>query len=156
MSSLWECLGKGGRTHGLEAKPTAAAAATNTKTAARKYFIAWWPPHFQWLCCLHCCGLRGRSRQPAVLKPARWPVYAEAQLVHITVLNVVHGVLVWAVDLLADPKLHEIPADGHLGEVILVEEAASVSLHAEAPQPVCAHRLQHSAAHRCDLSVAAA
>ena len=58
------------------------------------------------------------------------PIHAEAQLIHVAVLDVVHGVLVRAVHFFTDPKLHEVTADGHLGEVIFVEEATCFPLHA--------------------------
>eukprot|EP00983_Pelagomonas_calceolata_P072133 1151572-Pelagomonas_calceolata.AAC.7 len=56
-------------------------------------------------------------------------------------------VLVWAVELLALPKLQQIAADGHLLNIVLVQKATLVAFHAHAPQPVGAYRLQHTAQH---------
>lgn len=49
--------------------------------------------------------------------------------------------LIGAVGLAALAKVAEEAADGHAGLVELVQEPARVALHAEAAQPVPAHRL---------------
>jgi hypothetical protein len=62
-------------------------------------------------------------------------------LSHIALLDVVVRVLVGAVRLAALAKVAEEAAHGHPGLVELVEEAARLALHAQAPQLVPAHRL---------------
>jgi hypothetical protein len=60
---------------------------------------------------------------------------------HVALLDVIVRVLVGAVRLAALAKVAEEAADGHAGLVKLVEEPARLALHAQAPQPVPAHRL---------------
>lgn len=63
------------------------------------------------------------------------------QHIHVALLDVFIGVLVHAVLLAALPVEPEEAAHGHPRLVVLMEEAAGVSLHAQAAQPVPAHRL---------------
>jgi hypothetical protein len=65
---------------------------------------------------------------------------------HVALLDVIVRVLVGAVRLAALAKVAEEAADGHAGLVKLVEEPARLALHAQAPQPVPAHRLPVSPA----------
>ena len=51
-------------------------------------------------------------------------------------------VFVGAVQLFALPKLQQIPANGHLFHIVLMQETALVAFHAHTPKPVCAYRLQ--------------
>jgi hypothetical protein len=62
-------------------------------------------------------------------------------LSHIALLDVVVRVLVGAVRLAALAKVAEEAAHGHAGLVELVEEAARLALHAQAPHPVEERRL---------------
>jgi hypothetical protein len=79
-----------------------------------------------------------RARVPV---PAVGPVDAEAKLVHVAVLDVLQRVLERTVGLLALVVLGEEAARRHALLVELVQEPALVALHAQAAQPVAAHRL---------------
>ena len=76
----------------------------------------------------------------------RGAVDAEAELVHVALFDLLGGVLVGAVGLLAGAELEQVAAHGHAVGVKLVEEAAGVALHAQPAQPVGAHGLRAGAA----------
>lgn len=76
-----------------------------------------------------------------MLVPAMWAIRAKPHLVHVALLDVVVGVLVSAIGLPALAEVAEEAAYGHARLVELVQESAGLSLHAQAPQPVPAHRL---------------
>lgn len=59
----------------------------------------------------------------------------------VTHLYIFQGVLERAVRLFALPKLYQVPADGQPRRIKDMQEAAVLALHAEAFQPVAAHRL---------------
>lgn len=61
--------------------------------------------------------------------------------IHITLFNVLVGVLVNAILLPALAVHTEEAAHRHARLVVLMEEAASLALHAKAAKPVTAHRL---------------
>ena len=66
-----------------------------------------------------------------MLEAAGGAVHAEAQLVHVALLDIVHRVLVRAVRLLAHAEFEQVPADRHLGQIVLVQEAACLAFHAQ-------------------------
>lgn len=72
--------------------------------------------------------------------------------VHVTLLDIFIGVLVHAVLLAALAVEPEEAADGHPRLVVLVEEAAGVALHAEASEPVSAHRLTEAPPSRAEIA----
>jgi hypothetical protein len=61
--------------------------------------------------------------------------------IHVALLDIFVGVLVHAVLLAALPVEAEEAAHGHPRLIVLMEEAAGVAFHAQAAQPVPAHRL---------------
>lgn len=78
--------------------------------------------------------------------PTVWAIRTESQLVHVTLFDVIEGVLVYTVLLTTLAMEAEEAADGHPCLVVLVEKSAGLSLHAQAPKPVPAHRLPEAAA----------
>ena len=58
-----------------------------------------------------------------------------------THLYILQGVLEGAVRLFALPKLYQVPADRQPRRIKDMQEAAVLAFHAEALQPVAAHRL---------------
>ena len=74
----------------------------------------------------------------------------QVQLATVTnpayLLDVLAGMLERAIWLVALPRLHKRAAHRHAVLVILVQKAACIAPHAQAPQPVGAHRLQVSQA----------
>lgn len=61
--------------------------------------------------------------------------------IHVTLLDIFIGVLVHAILLAALPVEPEEPAHRHPRLVVLVQEPARLALHAQAAEPVPAHRL---------------
>ena len=84
---------------------------------------------------------RGWTVLLGVAVPTVGAVDAETELVHVAVLDVLQGVLEGTVGLPALVILGEESARGHARLVELMQEAAVVALHAQATEPVAAHRL---------------
>eukprot|EP00976_Prorocentrum_cordatum_P116392 1196155-Prorocentrum_minimum.AAC.3 len=92
--------------------------------------VAPWPPACQFPCawCAPCCPwwprvvtddvrrVGRRGGQPGVAEPTERAVDAEAELVHVALLDLVQRVLERAVRLFAPPGFGEDAADGHPGE----------------------------------------
>ena len=68
-------------------------------------------------------------------------VNAEPEIIHVTLLHFLARVLKHALWLAAHAVLGEEAANWHPILVELVEEAALLALHAQAPQPMPAYRL---------------
>lgn len=84
---------------------------------------------------------RWRSRRFCMPISAIRPIRTKSQLVHVTLLDVFIGVLIHAILFSALPIEPKEPAHRHPRLVVLVQEPARVALHAQAAQPVPAHRL---------------
>jgi len=73
---------------------------------------------------------------------------AEADLVHVAFLDIVHGVLEHAVRLPALSAFRKKAANRHPAGFPLVQKAAVIALHAQPAPPVSTHRLSKVLAHR--------
>lgn len=87
---------------------------------------------------------RWRSRQLCMPIPAIRAIWTKSQLVHVTLLDILIGVLIHTILLAAFPVKPKKPAHWHPGFVVLVEESAGVTLHTQAPEPVPADRLSEA------------
>lgn len=73
--------------------------------------------------------------------PALRSIWAKPHLIHVALLDILKGMLVDTVGLMALPILGEKPANWHTASVQLVQKTTGISFHAQSPQPMPADSL---------------